>query len=161
MSAPLASLEGQWNGKMSPSSRPQHLHVAPGMLRAAALELSCPTSKLNFYFRDSEHQASTHPGWDLHNSPQAAHCTLAFEHGCFTLALLLLLPKELVACCRAGHQHPKSLGQAGGSMVTKRSSSQSTVLVLLPVKTAPAGSFLAFCKKVKVKFLNTKTFAVS
>lgn len=45
------------------------------------------------------------------SSAEAARCPLAFEHGGFALAFLLLLPKELVACRGAGHQHPKSLGQ--------------------------------------------------
>ena len=45
------------------------------------------------------------------SSAEAACCPLAFEHGGFALALLLLLPKEPVACRGAGHQHPKSLGR--------------------------------------------------
>lgn len=60
------------------------------------------------------------------SSAEAARCPLAFEHGGFTLAFFLLLPKELVACCGAGHQHPKSLGQ------DRRESSHQKCLIQSP-----------------------------
>lgn len=40
-------------------------------------------------------------------------CPLAFEHGGFSLALLLLLAEEPVAGGRAGQQHPESLREHG------------------------------------------------
>lgn len=61
MPVPLASLEGQRFGKMSPSLCPQHPNVTPGMSGAAALRLPHPTSKLSLYFRDRDQHASTHP----------------------------------------------------------------------------------------------------
>lgn len=152
MPVPLASLEGQRFGKMSPSLCPQHPHVTPGMSGAAALRLPHPTSKLSLYFRDRDQHASTHPSGDLHNSPWVACCPLAFEHGGFTLALLLLLPKEPVARRGAGHQHPKSLGQVGGRTVTERGLSKTIAFIPPPGEAALGGSFLAFCREIEVKF---------
>lgn len=128
----LPAVKGNWVGKGP--------HVPPIPARrsgAAALE---PAALWGGSGCLSRHQSSA----------EAARCPLAFEHGGFALALLLLLPKELVARRGAGHQHPKSLGQ------DKEGERSPKVAYLKLWGTSGAH----FCKEPELKLLKLGVFAV-